>query len=142
MVDGEARSAGVRQADRLAAGKSSREIASAVKELSSTIRVYMKEWLRDSRHPTRMGADYAAEKYEGRLHSGDIRVDEDDDGTFLLMTRRWNVHSEWKHVELANSIVKELVKAGADPADVEAVPRNSRREHLINSYGTMRLASK
>ena len=132
----EVRSAGVRTPDRLAAGLDSRGIAAAAKEIGSTWRVYVKQWLIDSRHDDEQGAAVAAQKYAGRLLEGDMFAVEDFDNSWLLMTKRWNVHSEWKYVTEATKVVEAL--AGGE--DVQLVARNSRDEHKLLQYGILRIA--
>jgi hypothetical protein len=136
----EPRAAGTRQEERLAQGLDSAGIVQEVKktqEIDSTHRVYRKEFLLDSRWATEAQAMLKAEStYEGRLVPEDIDIREDADGTWVLWTRLWNVTSEWKREDLATNHASTL-----DPADgeVRVVARNSRREHLLKGYGTLKL---
>lgn len=135
------RSAGVRKAERLAAGMDTAGIVKAArKEIDSTHRVYRKEWLHEMRADDREAAvQHFVTKYEDRLHEGDAQIIEDDDGTFVLQVRKWNVAAEWKRAELAEQYAAALVEEGSDPDAVVVVARNSRSEHKLISYGVLKV---
>lgn len=140
------RSAGVRQADRLAVGLDTAGIVQAAKrsEIDSTSRVYVKVWQLDGRFDTEQAADLYAAKYAGRLKEGDLRIELDNEGhepSFVVYVRTWTVDSEWKRFSLADEFAKAR-RADLDlpEDDVEVVGRNSRREHMLNAYGTLKLA--
>lgn len=139
------RSAGVRKEERLAAGMTTAEIVAATKsnEIDSTHRVYVRGWTFEVRVATEAEAQEAYEKtFAGRLRDGDWRITQDpEDGTHILWTRLWTVNSEWKRlafaVEWADALIEEH---GIPQVDVEVAERNSRKEHVLNSYGLMKLA--
>lgn len=134
------RSAGVRRADRLASGATTAETVRRTKsnEIESTHRVYVKDWLINSRHSTAEdAARHASANLSGRVWPDDQRITEDFDGTWLLETRLWNVSGEWKTEELADSHARALRESGVD--EVETVARNSRREHVLAQYGVLML---
>lgn len=137
----EARGIGVRQV----AGKSTADIVRQTKqEITSTVRVYRKEWMWESRHPTEEIAwAYFKEAFGGRLHPDDVRVEYDPELTrapYFLLLRRWNVHTEWKDASLAKRHAELLVEEDPETV-VEVVSRNSRREHKLKAYGVLKLPS-
>ncbi len=141
MVD--ERSAGVRKEERLAAGLGSAGIVKAArKEIDSTYRVYQKQWLRAGRGECESDVrTHFEENYEGRLHDEDWSIDPCEDGTWVLQTKRWNVAAEWKREGLAESYAAAMIEEGADPDEVVVVARNSRLEHVLTSYGVLKVRS-
>lgn len=142
----EARSAGVRKEERLAVGLDTAGIVAATRssEIASTWRVYVRTWVFDSRWSTLEDANAHYEKtYSGRLIDGGWTVSEDpEDGTWVLWVHTWTVDSEWKRENFARAWATAIVtERGIVPEDnVEVVERNSRREHVLASYGLMKLA--
>lgn len=133
-----------RRTDRLSAGLDSRGLVDAVKgvrEIDTTRRVYVKEWLHDSRHPSEELAQHRLDDaYDGRLHDGDSRIIASENGReHVLQTRRWNVSSEWKTEELALKAAASLTAGDYDSADVRVVVRNSRDEVELQDYGVKKL---
>jgi len=132
-----------RQPDRLAAGKDSREISQAVKqvrEIDSTVRVYKKTWMTEGRYPSEAAAQAAFDtKLEGRLHDGDWKVIPSDNGKhFLLKINVWNVTSEWASAEAGEQFIATYL--AKDPEAVfEMVTRNSKREHELKAYSINKL---
>lgn len=109
-------------------------------ELRSTVRVYAKSWVFDSRHVTEGEAHVVAlAKFGGRLDPEDIaiRADEIRYEPWELWTRIWNVGGEFKYEDDANVRAEELRGAGFE---VNVVDRNSREEHRLTSYGKVKLA--
>lgn len=145
MSDEKKRTAGKREEGRLLAGKSSGEIASAVKEIESTHRVYWRTWLAESRHETAEEAEESLRaRFEGRLRPEDMRVTEDLESSkpHVAATRRWTVHSEWKHEESAEAERDALLDEGRAAEDVEVVARNSRREHVLKQVGKVKMRAE
>jgi hypothetical protein len=110
-------------------------------ELQSTWRVYRKEFLLDSRHITRHDAmDRYDAVYRGRIEEQDVRFDEDliRSRPYEVWVRKWNLAGEFKHeaTALEHAAMSDLVVD-----EVEVVPRNSRREHELKSYGVAKLAT-
>lgn len=141
----EARSAGVRKEDRLLSGLDTAGIVAATKsnEIDSTHRVYVRGWTFEARFATAAEAQEAYERaFKGRLRDGDWRVTQDvEDDTHILWTRLWTVNSEWKRETFAQRWSEALMEEHGIPAeDIEVVERNSRKEHVLNSYGLMKLA--
>jgi hypothetical protein len=104
-------------------------------ELPSTWRVYVKEWVFDSRHATRSAAlKWFDSVYRGRFEEQDFRYDEDLSRTrpYELWLRRWNLSGEFKHQQQAEA-------HAATRDDTEVVSRNSRREHELKAYGVAKL---
>lgn len=112
----------------------------AAVELRSTIRVYVKEFLYDSRWPIETLAQDRLTQYETRLLPEDREVREaaGRSSPYEVWLRLWNLAGEYKHEERAQEVAQELRDEGFD---VEVVPRNSRNEHALRSYGTARLVS-
>lgn len=110
--------------------------AAKVAEIDSTWRVYHKEWLFDSRFAKEHDAEEHARSFDGRLQFGDLRVrfEKGSARPWVIDTRIWNVHSEWKAKHLA-SLAAEKLHTGA----IEVVARNSRREHQLKMYGITKL---
>jgi hypothetical protein len=112
-------------------------------ELPSTYRVYRKEFLLDSRHVTRSEAmarfDVA---YRGRVQPEDVRFDEDliRSRPYELWIRRWNLAGEFKWEGQAWDHVERIKSTDEGITDFDVVPRNSRREHELKSYGVAKLA--
>jgi hypothetical protein len=145
VVDDKGRTAGSRQAERLSAGLGSADIAKRVhQETDSTSRVYVFEWMHDSRHRT---AEQAAERvqtrYQGRLREGDWDILMDNEGgvvTHVVRIKHWNVAAEFKHAWQAEQWAEILPEERqVDPVNVKVVPRNSRTEHQLRSYGQLKL---
>lgn len=134
------RAAGVRTPDRLLSGKSTAEIVKqAKKELDNTCRVYKKEWLFEFRGTEAECEAHFAKVYEGRIYPTDKRIRlEEWSGDYILECHKWNVLAEWKAQDLADRHV-ELVIGEEPDAEVKAVPRNSRTEHALASYGILKL---
>jgi len=125
--------------------KSKAEIVRETKnEIQSTWRVYIKEWLRDDSDCTEESLTERFEaKYGGRLLDEDWRISGDDEFPstpleFFLEIRLWNVKGEWKDAVEAEEHARLLREVGGHP-EAEAVPRNSRREHVLKSYGKLLL---
>lgn len=114
--------------------------AKAAKEIESTYRVYVQEWLTYSRHATEEEArQRIAEKHEGRLRPEDIRT-VPDHGAYLVQLRRWNVAGEWKTWKLATDHLARLIADSGHTEDsAKVVGRNSRTEHLMRQYGDLKL---
>lgn len=134
----EDRAAGKRQEDRLGSGLDSKGIIEEVKkikEIDSTHRVYRMEWLFDRRFRTAEEAEARVAKvWAGRLREEDVEVREDSVSDDVeLWVRRWNVESEWKSEDRAET------HAAGFAGDVEIVARNSRREHQLTAYGILKL---
>lgn len=146
MTDEKARAAGTRVPQRQALGMSTAELVETTKvsrELGSTYRVYVKEWVFDSRHDSEAQAlAHYVETYEGRLQAGDSEIVADFDNTFALRLRLWNVAAEWKREHLAEGFAAALVEDGrALKADIQVVARNSRLEHSLKAYAVLKLPS-
>ena len=117
------------------------EVVSRVRrasELRSTVRVYRKEFLFDSRHETRHDAEMAVGTYRDRItpEDADVRVDPIRTRPFELWVRRWNVAGEYKDPIEAFLRAAHLHVAGLE---TQVVPRNSRAEHELRSYGVVKL---
>lgn len=140
------RAAGVRAPERQLAGKSTAELVAAAKatrEIDSTYRVYVREWLHEARYGSKEAAVAKHEaKYAGRLRDEDWRIEKDpEDGSYVYEVRRWNVTSEWKYPEDAAGHMAALIADGMSEDEIEVVPRNSKREHTLRSYGVLKLAA-
>lgn len=114
-------------------------------ELRSTYRVYRKEFLLDSRHITRHDAmERFDTMYRGRIEEHDVRFDEDliRSRPYEVWIRKWNLAAEFKHESEAWEHAR-LIESTAwpEPITVEVVPRNSRAEHTLKSYGVAKLAT-
>jgi hypothetical protein len=125
--------------------KSKAEVVQATKnEIQSTWRVYVKEWLQDDSDCTRESLEERFQaKYGGRLEDDDWRIVGDDEFPenpmeFFLQVRLWNVKGEWKYPDEAEEHARLLREVGGHP-EAEAVARNSRREHVLMSYGKLML---
>lgn len=137
-----ARSAGVRQADRLL-GMDTAQIVAATKasrEIQSTYRVFSLDPVIIGRYETEAEAQQVfATKYEGRVRDWSI----DAPGTFskkyTLTVELWTVSAEFKHKELADAYRLRLAENGADPEKVQVVARNSRAEHVLAQYGVLKI---
>lgn len=143
-MDEKARSAGVRMPERQALGMSTAELVQSTKvsqELGSTFRVYVKEWVFDSRHLSHDEASsHYIVTYEGRLANGDAEISKDFDDTWVLKLNLWNVAAEWKREHLAEAYAKALVEDGrCSSGDVQVVPRNSKLEHQLRAYSILKL---
>lgn len=122
--------------------KSKAEVVQATKnEIQSTWRVYIKEWLHvafDCTEET-LVEQFFKPKYGGRVLDEDWRVTERyEEIDFELQVRLWNVKAEWKHEEEAQEHVRLLSAVGEHP-EAEAIPRNSRQEHVLMGYGKLML---
>lgn len=120
--------------------KSKAEVVQATKqEIQSTWRVYVKEWLLDDSDCTRESLeDRFRAEYGGRVTDEDWRIYDEEELEYFLEVRLWNVKAEWKYEDEANEHVRLLREVGGHP-EAEAVPRNSRREHVLMSYGKLLL---
>lgn len=109
-------------------------------ELQSTHRVYIKEWLPTYKHAyLDTVKEFFAAKYEGRVRDEDWQIDFDEEQELhVLSLRLWNVKAEWKDVHLAEAH-KEALFEESESDDVEVVARNSRKEHMLTSYGKLKL---
>ena len=117
------------------------ELSKAVRsEIESTYRVYEKSWAIAVRLPTVAYAQkYFNDKYDGRIYAEDMNVSLDpEDSTWVLSLRRWTVLAEWKSEALARKHMLLLLEEDPD-REVEVVARNSRREHVLNDYGKLKL---
>jgi hypothetical protein len=144
------RAAGTRAPERLVAGLDSAGVTQAAKafrEIDTTTRVYVRQWLIVGRHADEATAcETLAKTFEGRLLPDDMRVDLDEtDNSWLALTRRWTVAGEWNSPDLATSHAARI-EAGEDSAfqttpDIETrlVTLNSRAEHELKNYGTLKL---
>jgi hypothetical protein len=102
--------------------------------------VYIKEWLPVWRVTTpEAGYAWFTANYGGRVKSEDWKIHTDpESGENVLSVRLWNVKGEWKDEEEAQEHARLLRGVGEHP-EAEAVPRNSRREHVLRSYGKLLL---
>jgi hypothetical protein len=121
--------------------KSKAEVVAATKqEIKSTWRVYVREWLvefRDCSEETVQ--DYFNERFKGRVTEDDWSIAEDsEDFSYVLRLRLYNVKAEWKEEAEAREH-ERLLQATMPELEAEAVPRNSRREHVLKSYGKLML---
>lgn len=124
------------------AGHDSAGVVQAVhasRETPSTFRVYRKEWLFDSRHPSQESAlEHFNTVFRGRLADGDWEVRPDDNGRdHVLWIRTWNVAGEWKWQPQAEVHKAQLVGEGYEAL---VVVRNSRAEHLLTLHGVVKMA--
>lgn len=109
-------------------------------EIRSTFRVYVKEpvLVYSAPTPEDVGA-YYTRKFEGRVHPQDAVVSHCEElGVHQLRLSLWNVKAEWKDEAVADAHREELLKESDTPCEV--VVRNSRREHVLTSYGKLKLA--
>lgn len=113
-------------------------------ETRSTWRIYAKQWLFDSRHPSEEEAeDYAIAKYRDRLAGDEVRVEADDlDGkTWVLWTHRWAVLAESKYEEFAVAYALACESDFGLPHEhVKVIQRNSRAEHVLLQHGVLKMA--
>lgn len=143
-MDENLRAAGTRVPERQALGMSTAELVHTTKgsrEIGSTYRVYVKEWVFDSRHLSHDEAlNHYVLTYEGRLGAGDSEIIKDFDETWVLRLKLWNVAAEWKRVHLADRHAAALIEdeyAATD--DIMVVPRNSKQEHTLKAYSILKL---
>lgn len=112
-------------------------------ELKSTHRVYVKEWLPEIKSPSEGTVrDYFEHRYEGRIRDEDVEFGYDEEQELhYLNLRLWNVKAEWKDEALALAHAAEIIgeQVNDQTPDVEVVARNSRKEHLLASYGKLKL---
>ena len=113
-------------------------------ETRSTYRVYVKQWLFDSRHDTEVDAlAYATKTYEERLAADEVQIKPDDlDGaTWVVWTHRWSVAAELKYAtgaELWSDAIKD--DFGLVGENVKVIERNSRAEHELLQHGVLKVA--
>jgi len=107
-------------------------------ELRSTVRLYVKEFVFDSRFGTK-GEAWARYDtvYLGRVGEGDseFRLDPIRSLPHELWIRRWNLVGEYKNPEKADEAAAEI------DGETKVVPRNSRAEHTLKNYGVVKLAT-
>lgn len=155
-------------------GAALRRAVKGARELDTTYRVYVKEWVHEVRlvdmqfaqtseseaQARERAESYISAKLRGRYRDKDIRVVVDRFHSAAIQARKWNIHSEWNSKKLAdmaaamvtvdesNTSKTEHTEAahanrGAiyETENVEVVVRNSRREHELTNYGTLKLPS-
>lgn len=134
------RSAGERRPERLL-GLDTKQIVEEAKrsaEIASTFRVYRKEFMFDRRFDSATSAEeHVHQKWDGRLEEDEVQILRELDAS-IVWTKRWNVESEWKTVELAARHAEELQEADPEQ-ELAIVPRNSRREVVLQNYGILKL---
>jgi hypothetical protein len=149
---------------QLVAGHDAAGVRAAVKqarEIDTTHRVYVKEWVHAHRIYTNVDFEtldeahvrlqdladiYTAENLQGRYLPQDVRALLDDEGSgvghpsIVIQVRKWNVMSEWNDESLADEHknLAAIAKRAAEE-DIVVVTRNSKREHELTSYGTLKL---
>lgn len=109
-------------------------------ELRSTYRVYVKQWTPIFKAYDEQDVQvHFNSKYAGRVLDSDWEMRFiANDYLHVLSLRLYTTKAEWKDERLAEAHKVEILKDEPD-ADVEVVARNSRREHVLNSYGKLKL---
>lgn len=105
----------------------------AAKEIESSFRLYIREWIYVGRHPIEEESNQDLNAmFGGRVRPEDMQTVKDWDGSWLMMVRRWNLAAEVKTEVLAAEFLDALMSEGYE---AQMVGRNSRAEHSLVQYG-------
>lgn len=114
------------------------EAVAEVRETEDVHRVYVYEWIAmfSARSKEKCLARFE-ERYRDRVREDDWRVTVVSADYYELQLRLPNVVAEWKTAKLAYDYVAEK---GWGNAEATVVARNSKADHDLRKYGTVKIA--